>query len=295
MLATFPRFRDLEVKYGSLTKGMLAGKKARAAARNGQGAANGRAKPPSAFMSYGPGMETLVDRILADLGGDLRLNTAVQAIETAVAGGYRLHLSNGDTLHATQVLLAVPAFVAADLVDELAPEAAAELRRIRYVGTGTLSLAYRRDEFEHPLDGFGIVIPRSEARDINAITWSSTKFDQRAPEGYVLLRVFFGGSRTPHMMAKDDAAVERLARAELAAIMGVQAAPVFSRIYRWPRSNPQYDVNHLDRVAEIEAALPPGLLVSGSPYRGIGLPDCVRQAEEAAQKLAGETAAQPAS
>jgi oxygen-dependent protoporphyrinogen oxidase len=262
---------------------MLAGKKARAAA---QPSANGGApaRPPSAFMSFAPGMETLVQRLREELDGDLRLNTAVQAIERLPDGTYALRLADG-SLHAAAVLLAVPAYVAADLLAGIAPQAAAELRAIRYVGTGTISLAFRRDEFEHPLDGFGIVIPRSEARDINAITWSSTKFDGRAPEGHVLLRVFFGGSRTPHMMDKDDAELERIVRGELAALMGVRAEPLLRRIYRWPRANPQYDVNHLERVAAIEAALPPGLLVSGSPYRGIGVPDCVKQAEQAARDL----------
>jgi oxygen-dependent protoporphyrinogen oxidase len=184
------------------------------------------------------------------------------------------------------VILAVPAFVAARLVGETAPAAAEKLDAIRYVSTGTISLAFRRDEVEHPLNGFGLVIPRSEKRAINAVTWTSTKFDQRAPEGYILLRAFFGGSRTPQMMQMDDEMLFSIVRAELAELMGIDAAPIFHRIYRWMDANPQYDVGHLERVEAVENALPPGLHVTGSPYRGIGIPDCVRQAKETAVQVA---------
>ncbi len=288
LLATFPRFRDLELQHGSITRGMLAAQKARAGQVRPENSpsirSGGFTRPASAFMSFAPGMSTLVERLVDDLDCEMRLQSAVRSLRRLPDGGYELQL-DGETVAASAVLLAVPAYIAAGLLDDIAPSASADLRAIRYVSTGTISLAYRRDEFEHPLDGFGIVIPRSEQRRINAITWSSTKFNGRAPRGYVLLRVFFGGSRTPQMMDKDDAELEQIVRAELAALMEVHAEPVLRRIYRWPDANPQYDVNHLDRVARIEAALPPGLLVSGSPYRGIGVPDCVHQAEQAAEDL----------
>jgi oxygen-dependent protoporphyrinogen oxidase len=288
LLATFPRFRDIEEKHGSLIRGMLASKRSRAngasapkPSANGHGpSANGR--PPSAFVSYKPGMERLVERILQDLTGDLRLNTAVSSLSKTLDGRFELAIPGG-TLKATAVILAVPAYAAAAIIELLAPRAAAELRKIRYVSTGTISLAYRRDEIDHPLDGFGIVIPRSERRRINAITWSSTKFDHRAPQGTALLRVFFGGSRTPDMFDKGDEELETIVRGELRDLMGIEAQPLFRRIYRWPRANPQYDVNHLQRVAAIEAALPAGVFVTGSPYRGIGVPDCVHQGQQAGE------------
>ncbi|MEJ2754164.1 MAG: protoporphyrinogen oxidase, partial [Chloroflexota bacterium] len=241
------------------------------------------ARPPSAFVSYKAGMERLVERLLEDLDGDLRLNTAVLSISRNFEG-YDLTTSEGN-LHATAVILAVPAYVAADIIRNLAPQSAEKLRQIRYVSTGTISLAYRRDEIGHPLDGFGIVIPRSERRRINAITWTSTKFKQRAPDEAVLLRVFFGGSRTPQMFDKADEELEAVVRDELREIMGITAEPLFRRIYRWPRANPQYDVDHLQRVDAIEAGLPLGILVSGSPYRGIGIPDCVHQAEQSSRSV----------
>ena len=241
-----------------------------------------------------PGMESFVTEIQSRLTGDLRLETAVTSIKIedqrlknsdSQSSIFNLQLSDGSTLTADKVILAVPAFVAAKLLADLSPDAAEKLDEIRYVSTGTISLGYRRQDVNHPLDGFGIVIPRSENRKINAITWSSTKFNRRAPNGYALIRVFFGGSRTPEMMDADDKKLLSTVRRELREIMGLDADPLFNRIYRWQRSNPQYDVGHLDRVDAIEAAMPANIFVTGSPYRGIGIPDCVRQGQETAEKI----------
>jgi protoporphyrinogen/coproporphyrinogen III oxidase len=282
IMATFPRFRDIESKHGSLIRGMLA---ARANGRpNGAGSVPDAPKPPSAFVSFRSGMSELIDRLLIELTGDCRLNTAVVALEQT-GDGYIIHLENCEQLTAGHVILTVPAYESARLLEKTAPVAAVELRDIRYVSTGTVSLAYRRSEIGHPLNGFGIVIPRSEQRDINAITWTSTKFDNRAPANHALLRVFFGGSRTPHMMEIDDSTLLATVRRELEAIMGINATPVFHRIYRWRDATPQYDVGHLDRVNAIELNLPPRLYVTGSPYRGIGLPDCIHQAQQTAGKI----------
>lgn len=281
LLATFPRFRQIEEEHGSLIKGMLAARRARAS--RPRPSSNGQ-RPPSMFISFEDGMEDLVEVLRGRLTGDCRLNTAVEGLEREVEG-YTLALDSGERLAADAVILAVPAYAAARLVKHVAPEAARGLRRIRYVSTGTISLGFRADEVNHPLDGFGLVIPRSERRSINALTWTSTKFDNRAPEGYALLRAFFGGSRTPQMMKVGDEELVTVVRSELKALMGIDARPVFHRIYRWPRANPQYDVGHLERVEAIEAALPDHLYVTGSPYRGIGIPDCVHQAQQTVTEL----------
>jgi oxygen-dependent protoporphyrinogen oxidase len=281
LLATFPRFRELEEKHGSLIRGMIAGRRAQTSAKP---TTNG-SRPLSMFMSLAGGMETLVHTLRGRLTGDCRLNTGVRAIYRQTDGRYQLELSGGGRLAADAIVIALPAHTTAALLSSLAPEAAGVLATIRYVSTGTISLAFRREDVPHPLDGFGLVIPRSEKRAINAITWSSTKFNRRAPIGYVLMRVFFGGSRQPRLMEADDEAIEAIVRRELKALLGIEATPLFQRLYRWQRANPQYDVGHLDRVAAIEAALPAGLFVTGSPYRGVGLPDCVHQARQTAARL----------
>jgi protoporphyrinogen/coproporphyrinogen III oxidase len=197
-----------------------------------------------------------------------------------------VRLAGGEMLAADAVLLTAPAFVTADLLRKAAPAAAEMIEAIRYVGTGTVSLAFRAEDFAAvKAQGFGVVVPRSEKRPINAITYSSIKFDHRAPEGYVLLRVFFGGSRSPQSMELSDDELLATVKRELDMLLDLHAAPLFQRIYRWPRSNPQYDVGHLDRVDAIERSLPDGLYVAGSPYRGVGLPDCVKQSQEMAKIL----------
>jgi oxygen-dependent protoporphyrinogen oxidase len=283
VLATFPRFRDLERTYGSLTKGMLAGQAARKST-NGANGASSNGKPMSAFVSPSDGTESLVDALRGQLTGDLRTGTEVVALEQ-VGADYRLQLADGSALTARQVVLATPAFAAAALLRPLAPAAADLLDGIRYVSTGTISLAYRSADVVNPLKGYGLVIPMSERRPINAVTLSSVKFAHRAPEGYLLLRVFFGGSRSPQSMELDDGELYTMVRRELDALLGITAEPLFHRIYRWRRSNPQYDVGHLERIAAITAALPPGIAVTGSAYRGVGIPDCVKQGQETAAQV----------
>lgn len=287
LMATFPRFRELEAKYGSLTRGMLASIQARKSSTAGP--ATPGDKPLSAFVSLQEGSSELVVALENQLTGELRLHAGVVALEPAAAG-WTLHLCDGSHLAASVVVLAVPSFVAAGLVRPLAPEAADLLKPIRYVGTGTISLAYRSADAPNPLHGYGLVVPHSAHRPINAVTLSSVKFAHRAPDGRLLLRVFFGGSRSPQSMELDDDALAAMVRAELAALLGIRAEPLFQRIYRWPRSNPQYDVGHLQRVDAIERTLPSGIFVTGSPFRGVGIPDCVKQGQETAGRVAGQLA-----
>ena len=288
LMATFPRFRALEEKHGSLIKGMLASRKAHGS-RTGAEAGGGPPKRPlSMFVSLRNGMEELVQALPGKLTGDLRLETSVTELRV-VDERPCLKLNDGRRLSADAVVLAIPAYCAAGLIKDIAPEAAAGLDAIRYVSTGTISLAFRSQDVDLP-EGFGLVIPRSEKRLINAVTLTSTKFDRRAPAGHVLLRVFFGGSRRPEMMDVDDDQLIALVLSELNAVLGLDAQPLFCRIYRWPRANPQYDVGHLDRVAAIEEGLPAGLYLTGSPYRGIGIPDCVHQGQQTAEQIAADLA-----
>jgi protoporphyrinogen/coproporphyrinogen III oxidase len=301
VLATFPRFRALEAKYGSLTRGILASRNGHGAgartpdraggqearkgeARGGNGAAP--QKKPSAFQSFRGGSQELTDALAAALAGRADLRTGAMVGGITRDERYIVRLADGDTLVADAIVLACPSFVAAELVRNRAPAAAKKLAAIRYVSTGTVSFAYRAEDIAKArAGGFGLVVPMSEKRPINAVTFSSIKFDHRAPEGYVLLRAFFGGSRSPKSMELGDEELLSTVRKELDALLGIDAEPLFHRIYRWPRSNPQYDVGHLDRIAEIERDLPAGVFITGSPYKGVGLPDVVKQSEETAATL----------
>jgi protoporphyrinogen/coproporphyrinogen III oxidase len=229
LMATFPRFRALEQKYGSLTRGMLAMQRQRKAH------SSSNAHKPSMFMSFKDGMQTRINTLVDRLTGDCRLNTGLQSIE-ATAGGYRLRLDDGSWIDTQQVVLALPAYASATLLAGLAPASAALLRSVDYVSIGTLSLAYHKSDLRKVPDGFGVVIPQSAGRDINAITVSSTKFNHRAPDDIVLLRAFYGGARTPHTYQQDDETLQATVRRELKTIYGITADPIFTRVLRNQRA-----------------------------------------------------------
>jgi oxygen-dependent protoporphyrinogen oxidase len=280
--ATFPRFIQLERKYGSLIKGMLAQK-----ARRAQGSHNGAGKSkPSLFMTLRGGLRELVESLVARLEGELLPGTSVAELARN-EDGYHLRLADGGTLLADVVVLATPSYMTADLIEPMHPRLAAELRTIRYVSTATLSLGFRRAEFEHPLDGFGFVVSARDKSRLMACTWTSTKFSERVPDEHVMLRAFVGGPRNQELVELPDEVLLKLVREELREIMGVTAEPVITRLYRWPGANPQYDVGHLERVDQLEATAAdlPGLYFTGSPYRGVGLPDCIQQGQETAEAV----------
>ncbi len=280
--ATFPRFIDIERKYGSLTRGMIAARKARTAS-NGAPRANGE-KPTTVFMTLQNGLQEIVGAIHAALRGTVITGCGVAEIQQR-ADGYALRLDDGREIEADAVVMATPAFVTADLLRATHPDLADRLAAIRYVSTATVSLGYDAKDFGHPLDGFGFVVPRKEPTRLLACTWTSTKFTHRSLPGTVLLRAFIGGPRREELVALDDEALVTLVCDELRAIMGVTAAPTVARVFRWPRGNPQYDVGHLDRMDAIDALCPPGLYLTGSAYRGVGIPDCVKQGQTTAQQV----------
>ncbi len=277
LLAAFPRFATIEKKYGSLVRGMLAARRAHPS--------NGKPLPP--FMTLRGGLDELISTLAGRLG-DTRvlLGRNVEQLEKD-GSGYHLILDDGSRMEIDAVVIATPARDAAKLVTGFAPSLAAKLRTIRYVSTATVSLGYRRSTISHPLKGFGFVIPRKEHRLITGCTWSSTKFDDRAPADSVLLRCFLGGATDESPALAPEEEMVRYAREEVRSLMGITAEPVLTRVYRWRDGHPQYDVGHLDLLAEIDAlcAAQPGLQLAGSSYRGIGLPDCIHSGALAAEAV----------
>lgn len=283
LLATFPRFRTIEEKHGSLIRGMLAERKI---TRKKYGSPS---KPGSIFMSFKQGVSRLTESLEKSLT-DCRVikRTEATSIRRHEDARYEISLSNGETLIANVVILATPAYAAADLLVGMAPHTAQLLGQIDYVSTATISLAYRIQDIKKPFMGFGFVIPGKEKRQISACTWTSYKFDHRAPEGHILLRCFVGGPGKEEMVDLDDAALVKLACTELEQILDLSAEPVLTRIYRWRKANPQYNLGHLDLVHTIFETCSrevPGIRLTGSAYEGVGIPDCVNQSKKVAQQV----------
>lgn len=280
--ATMPRFLEMEARYGSIIKAMRAEQKA--ARARGRGDSGARY---SLFVSFAEGMSTLIEALESRLPpGCVRRSAPVSRLERC-AGGWRVLLAGGEALAADGVILACPAHVSAGLLAGLHAELSALLAGIHYASSATMSLAFRRDQVPHALDGFGFVVPAVEQRALIAATFSSVKFAGRAPTGWVLVRAFLGGAMHAHVFDLPDAELRAGVLRDLRELMRIDGTPRFADLHRWPRSMPQYPVGHLERVKLIErhlAALP-GLAVAGNAFGGVGVPDCVHSAEQAAERM----------
>ena len=294
--ATMPRFLELEQQNRSVILGLLrARRRAPAAAQKGVSGAR-----YSLFVTLRSGLQTLTDRLAATLpAGALRLGAKVARLDPggpAAAGGqpgaggaaarWQVATYQGQAFPADAVVLAMPACAAAPLVRPFDERLGGLLAAVPYGGAATVSLAYRRADVAHPLDGFGFVVPRCEGRRLVACSFSHVKFPGRAPEGIVLLRAFLDGATAEGAGAGD---LERIVRDELRDILGITAPPLFARSFVYPRSMAQYEVGHLEKVAAIEESLArhPGLAIAGNGLRGVGLPDCARSGEAAADGILG--------
>jgi oxygen-dependent protoporphyrinogen oxidase len=182
------------------------------------------------------------------------------------------------------VLLAVPAPAAAGLLRQFHPALIEGLAKIEYTSSGAVALAY--DHAELPA-GHGFLVPRSEGRKIMACTFVHKKFSHRAPGDKKLLRCFFSSSRMPDLLTHSDEALQQIARQELKEILGLNAEPILVRTFRWDRAMAQYEIGHLDRVAEMEKiiAAMPGFHIIGNSFYGIGLPDCIKSARLAVEQI----------
>jgi oxygen-dependent protoporphyrinogen oxidase len=196
-------------------------------------------------------------------------------------------MSSGEPLTCSSVVLATPAFVTSRIISGLDTGLARLCDEIRYVSTATVALAFPRGAVAHPLNGTGFVVPQVERTDILAASWLSSKWPGRSPDDRVLMRAFVGGARDPKALEQDDEALVQRALSALRPILGITGAPQLTRVYRWPRANAQHEVGHLARMRAIDTALAdhPGLFVTGSGFRGVGIPDCIADGRATAARV----------
>lgn len=286
LLATMPRFREMERTRGGLIRAALADRKKRRPGAGGAGARYGL------FAGLRGGMANLVDALAAKLSPDsIRCGAKVEALSRDQDGRWRLELagqSAGEAILADGLILATPARAAGRLVAGVDRELAVMLGRLESTSSAVVSLAYRREQVAHRLDGFGFVVPRVEGLRILSGSFSSVKLEGRAPEGHVLFRVFVGGAFQSELLDLADDDLIAMASAELSSLLGVRGEPVLNHLSRWVGAMPQYEVGHLDRVAAIvdQVARVPGLELAGNAYHGVGVPQCVHGGEQAAERLA---------
>jgi oxygen-dependent protoporphyrinogen oxidase len=292
--ATFPHFAAMEREHRSL---ILAAwrQSRRPSARPMDLRASGARY--GMFVTLAEGMDTLPRALAAALPSEsVQTGTAVRRISrNEPTSAWLVELLDGPPISADAVILATEAHAAARLLDSQDPALALQLRAIPYASSIIVNVAYLRDQINHPLDGFGAVVPAIEGRSILAVSFLSVKFPNRAPAGTVLMRVFLGGALQAGQPEPDDDAVSALVRRELSELIGASGEPLFIDIARHPRAMPQYNLGHIQRVETIRRHLSKHahLYLTGIAYDGVGIPDCIHGAEKTADALL-EVLAKPA-
>ena len=280
--AVLPRFVEMEEKYGSLSRAMLAAHKKMMAAR--------KEPAPPLFTSLQDGMQQMVDAVAARLDPEsIRLRTHVLRVYPEdSSSSWRVSVEMNGEERFDAVLIATPANVAGALLDGVDRGLARNLLDITYSSSVTVTLGYYIDQLATLPPGFGFLVPRSEGTRMLACTFVHNKFPHRAPEGKGILRCFLGGARDEAVLGLTDDEMLETVHRELKDILKLEARPIFARVYRWRGAMAQYEPGHIARVERIEKRVAeiPGLALAGNAYHGIGVPDCIRSGMEAANSLA---------
>lgn len=273
--STLPYLKECEERFGSLTRGL----------RKALEAEEGPGQ-----MTFPGGMGELVAHLASRLNS-VRLITGrrVEAVHRE-GEGYRLRLEGGQELDADAIISAVPAYVSAGLFQQLDASLSEMLHAIPFASTAVVHLGFERSAIEHPLDGYGYLIPNCENTDILACTWQTQRWRRRAPASHVLLRFHAGRYGREPVTLRSDEDLLSMASEEARSTLGVKAPAKLMHVSRWERAIPQYNVGHGELLDAIEHRLEhmPGLYLAGCSYHGLGIADCIASGSKAARDFAGE-------
>jgi oxygen-dependent protoporphyrinogen oxidase len=290
-----PRLVEMETKYGSLTRGMLAAhKRMREAAKKSTGP---KREAPAIFTALRGGMSQLVDALVARIDpASLRTGTQVSAIRK-MGSGWSVEAGGAAGTY-DALIMAAPAWVVGDLLKPVDAVLGNELAGIPYSSSITLNLVYDEAKIGTLPEGFGFLVPAVEGRAMLACTFVHRKFLGRTPPGKAVFRAFLGGMNREAMLARSDEALIATVRREMSEILGTQTfstnvQPEHAQVSRWRRAMAQYAVGHRERMRRIGARVAelPGLRLVGNAYDGIGVPDCIRLGRQAARELTAVGAA----
>lgn len=286
MQAAMPQFLRMEKEHGSLIRAAFAKKPS--ANRETRSAREASGARYDQFIAPKRGMRWWLSELAAPFQNpanpnlQLHLNQPIKSLQRNDDGTWQVNQSTFD-----KVCLALPSYATAQLLTTIAPNLAAELASIEYASSAIAVLAVRKDEIRPEALCFGSIAPSIEKRNCLAISLSSEKYAGRCPQDTVLMRVFMGGSLRPDLLELSDDQLIDIARKEIRELFGPHSEPSFRHVVRWNRAMPQYAVGHLQKVQRIrslEAQLP-GLAITGNAYDGVGIPQCIRGAKQAAQRL----------
>ena len=238
------------------------------------------------MFSFREGLDELPRRLAREIG-DVRTGVAAQRVRRT-EDGYVVETSAGP-VEAARVVLAVPADVAARLLEDATAGASRLFAEIPYAPVAIVSLGWRREDVGHPLAGFGFLSPRKEGLKVLGCLFPSELFPNRAPEGHAALAAFVGGRTDPEIVAQDETRIAETVISELRGPLRLRGEPAFLNVRRWPRAIPQYEVGHgrfVERAREIEGALL-GLRIGGNFLGGVSVPDCIRNGAGVAEEVLG--------
>lgn len=268
---TFPKLAALEQAHGSVLRGL---------------AKSGGAGQRRRIVSLRGGLQTLPDTLAGRLHhyhGDQRI-TGLMRLPN---GHYQLQAAAGPLpTPYDAVVLALPAYAAADLLHAQFPQQAAALAAVHYPPMAAIYTAYPRAAVGHPLDGFGALHPKVEQRYAAGSIWTSSIFPDRAPAGQVLFTTFVGGTQYPEQAQQTENEQKAAVHQELRQLYNITAAhPTWQHRYHWPRAIPQFDGNIGAAHAAAATLRAQGIYTTANWLAGVGVPDCIRHARQVGDEM----------
>ena len=282
--ACFPIMREMEEMYGGLIKAMLAKKKE--ARKSIEKKSGGPAGPSGHLTSFQNGLYTIIEKLHDLLKENICLSCNIESIQRDSEGKYVIESENNKEIF-DNLILAIPAYRASQLVKSIDNRITELLASIPYSGLAVACQGYKLDDLETKPDGFGFLIPKNQNRKILGSIWTSTIFPSQAPEGIALFRTMIGGAGNDDILNKNDSELAEIAHLELTEILGIKSKPVFEKLIRWPRAIPQYVMGHPEKLDKITNRLGniPGLYLAGNAYTGVGLNDCIKRSNEIVERI----------
>jgi len=281
MKSALPNIHNLEHRYGSVIKGFMNeyGSKQESGARYSQ------------FVTLKDGMQTLVDAITSKIPDEsIKTNQTVKQIKKTKKG-WKVETENGEQYSADGIILATHSYASAKILKPLDPELSDQLSKIEFASSAIVILVYKREDIRSKINGFGFVVPAKENLNIIACSFSSEKFEGRAPSDVVLLRCFVGGALNEDFLNNDDQEIINTVKDELEKILKINTEPQFTHLRRYPNSMPQYNVGHSEILLNINKLMSKhlNLELAGNSYEGVGIPDCIRSGEKAAENIVNKS------
>ena len=276
--SAFARLYEMERDHGSLLKGGLFGKKDKAKKPLPKGTPRN--------VTFKRGMQTMTDALYADLKDNIHLNTSVDSIERDGTGAYTVRASGANESFDV-VVISTPAHAAGGLIEWLDPELAVELSGIYYPPVSIVFTGFLRDQVRAECSGFGFLVPGGEKRRILGSLWTSSVFENRAPDGYHLFTTFIGGSRNSELCESSEDELVKIALDELGTILGIDGGPVFTAVKKWKKAIPQYNVGYESVPAAVASFSTnnPGMYLCSNYYKGISVSDCIKNGTSSAVEI----------